>query len=147
MKLLLVGELNPYGADPEFALYHLPRRASGNRLREHLGLHDHTYEAIDKVNLCLGKWSISTARVLALGLLEQGEYDLMVLLGAKVRAAFSGPGFFESALAPEPYNVALVTLPHPSGLNQLWNDPHARKKARLLLRVWAPEIPWGETER
>lgn len=28
-EIVLVGELNPYGADPRYALYDLPVRASG----------------------------------------------------------------------------------------------------------------------
>lgn len=28
-RIVLVGELNPYGADPQFALYPTPRHAAG----------------------------------------------------------------------------------------------------------------------
>jgi hypothetical protein len=149
MNLLFVGELNPYGADPRFALYHLPRRASGNRLREHLGLSDVTYEAIEKRNLCTGRWSMKEARENALKL--RFDFDVIVCFGSKVRVAISGPqrqaelfkapGFFESA---RHHSCTYVTLPHPSGLNQLWNVPGARERAREVLRSVAPAIPWGE---
>ena len=56
-RVLLVGEVNPYGADPRMALYHLPRGASGDRLREILGLDDATYiRRLSRVNLCTGRW-------------------------------------------------------------------------------------------
>ena len=61
-RVLLVGEANPYGGDPEMALYHLPRGASGDRLREILGLRDATYEAIPKANLCPQEWDLREAR-------------------------------------------------------------------------------------
>lgn len=147
--LVLVGELNPYGSDPRFSLYHLPRRASGNRLREHLGLSDCTYEAIEKVNLCTGRWSMAAARANAGKVL--GEYGVIVCLGAKVRDAFNGPKFFESGrwllnLGLNEAECSIATLPHPSGLNRLWNQPGARQRARELMRSIAPGVPWGETD-
>ena len=39
-KILLVGEANPYGEDPKYALFPQPRRAAGNRLRLIFGLTD-----------------------------------------------------------------------------------------------------------
>lgn len=40
-RLIIVGELNPYGSGPSWALHHLPRGASGDRLRQHRGERRH----------------------------------------------------------------------------------------------------------
>ena len=138
-RVLLVGECNPYGADPFFALYHLPRNASGNRLREHLGLTDVEYHKLDKVNLCTGKWSLPKAREHAFALIDAGNYNVMVLLGRKVRDAFGDPPPFEWGSAR---GVKLVGLPHPSGLNRAWLEPDARAQAVAVLTEVAPDVPW-----
>ena len=109
-RLILVGEDNPYSADPSFALYHLPRGVAGDRLRAHLGLRDATYAGLEKVNLCLGKWTAKEANARA-GEILVGPYDVVVMLGAKVRRAFlpkASVEFFGD------YG-GLVSLPHPSG--------------------------------
>lgn len=138
--LVIVGELNPYGADPAFALYHLPRNASGNRLREIMGLPDHAYAALEKVNICTGKWSLPAARTKATYAILFGEGTRLVLLGAKVRAAFFGPPPFGMERRA---GCQLLGLPHPSGLNRAWDAPGARARARDVLRELAPEIAWG----
>jgi hypothetical protein len=139
-RLVIVGEANPYGADPYFALYHLPRNASGNRLREIVGLTDHRYEKLPKVNLCPSRWSMKVARERAVALL--GAHDTLILLGAKVRSAFDGPAPF--AVGSPSEGKLLVGLPHPSGLNRAWDEPGARDRARSLLREHVPQVPWGE---
>lgn len=137
-RLVFVGESNPYG-DEGFALFYLPRHASGNRLREHLGLSDDDYEAIARVNLVPGRWSMPKGREAAKRLCEL--FEVVVCLGAKVRAAFAGPPPFEREARGA---TTLVTLPHPSGLNRAWDAPDARSRARTLMRRVAPELPWGE---
>jgi hypothetical protein len=42
-RVVLVGESNPYGADPRYALYPLPPQASGGRLARILGLSARQY--------------------------------------------------------------------------------------------------------
>jgi hypothetical protein len=140
-SLLFVGESNPYGEqDGKFALYHLPRGASGNNLRKHLGLMDSTYAALDKVNLCVGPWRLEAARAKAMILLT--EYRVIVLLGVKVRKAFGGPAAWEARRSA--FGRSWVSLPHPSGLNAAWRELGASERARALLREHAPWIPWGE---
>ena len=129
MSLLFVGELNPYGSDQHFALYHLPRHASGNRLREILGLSDVAYSKLAKVNLCTGRWSMPAARTAAGGLMLM-HYRVIVALGAKVRAAFDGPACFETQRRA---GLTLIAFPHPSGRNRAWDAPGARECARALL--------------
>jgi hypothetical protein len=149
-RLVLVGESNPYGSDPSFALYHLPRRASGDRLRAHLGLRDSTYDALDKENLCDGRWSVVAARGRAGDLVHL--YDVVVCLGAKVSQAVADATgwervpFFGTATTGGARALAVVSLPHPSGLCRVWHEPGAREKARAILRQLAPDVPWGEAD-
>lgn len=132
VKPLLVGEANPYGADPSFALYPEPRGAAGDRLcRKIMGLSGGAYMArFDRVNLCPEKWRRAEARERAAKLLE-GKHEVFVLLGSKVREAFLG--------APCTTGIAklhgktLVCIPHPSGLCRAWGVPGAYDEARALL--------------
>jgi hypothetical protein len=145
VRIVLVGELNLYTDDPVYALHHEPRWASGNRLRVIMGLRDRTYSELEKVNLCFGRWSAYDAAAEAVKLLADCYCaTLFVLLGVKVSAAFAGPRPFDIALVPERHPVAQLSLPHPSGRNPVWNDTKNRRLARYVLRVAAPEIPWGE---
>lgn len=152
-RVLLVGEVNPHGSDPRHALYHLPRTSSGNRLRCILGLTDLEYHRLlDKANLCEGEWSSKQAapRLAELVLSRRG---VVVLLGARVRAAARrmiklayvdpdpGVEFFGRVTLGS--GVVLVSLPHPSGLCRLWNEPGTAARARALLREVAPQVPWG----
>ncbi|HUT79289.1 MAG TPA: hypothetical protein VM285_16435 [Polyangia bacterium] len=131
MKTLLVGEMNPYGADPAFALYPLPEHASGGRLARILGLHPREYlRTFDRVNLCTGKWSMRTARGEANRLntlQESGRWDHMVLLGRKVCDAF--------CVRYEPFTScgSYLVLPHPSGRCRAWSEAGAAERARALV--------------
>lgn len=142
--ILVVGEANPFGGDPKFALYHLPRTSSGNRLRNIMGLTDLQYACLCKVNLCPRKWSAKAARLTAVALYRGSRDTVLVLLGSKVRSVFpDAPPLF--ALRYANYGLVLVSIPHPSGACRLWNVPGARDKAVELLRMAAPHVPWGTT--
>lgn len=138
--LLIVGESNPWGG-ASMALYHLPRHASGNRLRQHLGLRDATYAALSKTNLCEPEWVTARAKEAADKILAHPGWKVVVMLGAKVRKAFGVPEM-DSFSA----QGVLVSLPHPSGLNRAWGRPGARAEARALLARVAPWVPWGEVD-
>jgi len=129
MKPLLVGELNPYGADPELALYPLPEHASGGRLARILGLSRGQYlRAFGRANLCSGRWSLGDARGAAELLTIMNDRDRpIVLLGSKVCQAFAQPY--------HPFTSAgrLHVLPHPSGRCRAWNEPGAVARARALV--------------
>ncbi len=146
-RVLLVGEDNPYGSPPEYALFHEPRHASGNRLRLILGLSDVEYSLLSKMNLCDGKWSMREARAAAKRLREEPNGDrwphVVVLLGRRVKNAFDLPDlkFFDAVYA----HPVAISLPHPSGLNRLWNEPGAVRRARELLHKVAPDVPWGSS--
>jgi len=92
MKPLIVGEANPYGGDPSYALWPEPEGASGDRLcRLVMGLRRRTYMvAFDRVNLFPTAWrGIREARIRAGELIRQrGSPQVFVLLGTKVRDAF-----------------------------------------------------------
>lgn len=137
MKVILVGELNPYGQDPRYALYHEPEHASGARLRRILGLRITTYVGLTKRNLCIGRWSMKAAQAAARQILKE-DWDCVVMLGAKVKAAF---GVKLDAFSGQ---GVLVALPHPSGRNPAWNYINAAHEARELMKRMAPGIPWGE---
>lgn len=132
--ILLVGECNPYGVDPDFALYPLPERATGHRLQSLvMGLSRGEYlRRFDRVNLCTGKWSMKAAQAEADRICREENYEIFVLLGRKVTKAFL-PG------EPEPFSVQehcsgrFVILPHPSGLCREWHKPGAFERARKLL--------------
>jgi len=149
----LVGELNPYGEDPRFALYDEPIGASGHRLREYiLGIPRRVYLAdslFTRQNLCVGHWHRETARArmeILIDSLTSG--DLVVTLGRRVAQARQS----QYVPTPRPWEVQkvvsrgslLLALPHPSGLCREWNDPAAARRARDILRSVAPHVRWGE---
>jgi hypothetical protein len=140
----LVGETNPWqkpGADPDhkFDLYPLPAHASGGRLCHLvLGMQATTYlRNFVRRDLLTGKWSVPAARKAAYGLWCESGLAPLVLLGAKVCAAF---GFaYEPFTTNEHYlgdhedAHQVVILPHPSGLNRAWHEPGAFLRARELV--------------
>lgn len=129
-----MGELNPYGVDPEYALFPWPRNASGNRLREILGITDSAYLALyGRTNLCVGKWSIVAAREAARAISVNELPRYIVLLGSKVCKAFGVP-YEPYTVRPSGRGYPLVVLPHPSGLNRAWNEPDAVERARRVMR-------------
>lgn len=135
----LVGERNPYGGAPRFALYHEPAGASGDRLRRMLGLSVDAYRVLPKFNLCAGTWNPVQAHGRALELRQR--YRVIVALGAKVRLSFPRPPLAWEVREDE-YGL-VIALPHPSGRNRAWNDPEARGRARQLLSLHCPGVAWG----
>ena len=139
-KPLLVGELNPYGTDPEYSLYPFPEHSAGGRLATIiLGLTRAEYlRRFDRVNLCVGKWSMTEARKAAKtirgdgGLFPGGERTV-VLLGRKVATAFD-LGVYPPFSVVKDFHMTHVLLPHPSGLCREWNKPDAVERARTVLR-------------
>jgi hypothetical protein len=151
-RVILIGESNPYGADPEFALYDYPVGCAGHRLRRVLGLSSDQYLALHRVNLCDDDFSRVQAEKRALELMDaRMPWRVMVLLGRKVTAAFEkialgGHPLLAFEMREHPSGRTLVSLPHPSGRNLVWNQPSARARAREILRTLAPELPWGSAE-
>lgn len=151
MRPLLVGEDNPYGGDPRYALYPEPRNCAGDRLcRLVMGLTSREYLArFDRANLCAERWSVKEAHRRAAVFLDERPEGVFVLLGAKVAAAFERASGF--AIQPSPFLMKVlevesplsllrgvkrfVFLPHPSGRCRAWNEPGAFDLARSVLRV------------
>lgn len=137
-RVLLLGEQNPYGGDPSFALYPAPDGCSGHRLCcRILGLSRREYlERFDRRNVLegFGTWSARAARTAASRIL--GDHRRVVALGAKVAAALGLPTepFRTHDLllhgAEERY---ILVLPHPSGLSRAWNAPGAFERARKMV--------------
>lgn len=151
----VVGEDNPYGSDPRYALYDEPERSAGARLRRLVfGVRRTTYHRrTRRLNLCDPRWSAPAARARAAELLADrsaGEARVFVLLGRKVAAAFGLDAHppFSVVLAPDEDGAfwPCVLLPHPSGRCREWNEPGAHERARALLRSVRPDIPWGEAD-
>lgn len=133
---VLVGEANPYGGDPYYALYPSPDGCSGHRLCcLVLGMTRVAYlRTFDRVNLCPRDWSMKLARAFACN--NVGKR--CVLLGAKVCKAHCVPyvPFTQQLFVGEP----VLVLPHPSGLCRLWNEPGAFGRAREAVGEFLPEI-------
>lgn len=127
----LVGEQNPYGDDPHFALYPAPAGCAGDRLcRLVLGMRRAAYlREFDRVNLCDGPWSERDAWDRAERLLgEAGAGDRrLILLGAKVCGAFGVP------YRPFQQVDGMLCLPHPSGRSRAWNAPDAFERGRVAV--------------
>lgn len=137
MRAVLVGELNPYGADPKFALYPLPKGASGHRLCTMvmgLPMTDYMQNYI-RVDLCTGQWSMCSARARAKNILKEYKDLPFVLLGRKVTRAFKLEYIPYYVYDLRPYNITGCVLPHPSGLNRIWHEPESIDKARAALRA------------
>lgn len=166
-RVLLVGEDNPQSAEPEYALYNWPAGCAGNRLqRLILGIPGADYLALWRTNLCNPAWSLKAARARALDILgdHSAEWSVVVLLGAKVARAAGYPlGPFTTMRAQidgsvprilwdrageafEPVaerDKLVVSLPHPSGRNLVWNEPANIRRAQMIMRAAVPEIAWG----
>lgn len=145
-RVVFVGELNPYGARPEYALADFPSGASGDRLRRRvLAVSSATYDQFLRYNLCTGIWSTPRARVRAGELLAAHPGAIcMVALGRKVAEAFGCGSVKPFEAARRDGEPPILCLPHPSGLNRTWVDPEAAPRARTALSEIAPDVPWGE---
>ena len=149
--LLMIGEDNPFGSTPEFALYPAPRGCSGHRLMQILGLPEDAYLSIWRTNLCAcGAWSMKTARKTAQILTADPMHPwrTIVLFGRKVADAFEydRPFFTHGAASRTAGELILVSLPHPSGRNAGSWSGQAPSRARQILRELAPEVPWGSID-
>lgn len=151
-RILLVGENNPYGSAPEFALYCYPPGCAGYRLRRIFGLPSQQYLDLHRTNLCVGGWSKGQARNRARELLSPHEpWRVIILLGRKVTEAFEKVALDDVPLVAFSSRVCcpgmtLVSLPHPSGRNAASWSGNARTRAREILRDLVPELPWGSAD-
>lgn len=145
MKPILVGESNPYGSDPYYALYPAPNGCAGHRLCcVILGMRRQAYlDSFARVNLCEGKWSITEARAIAHEVCMSNER--VILLGARVASAFSLA--FQPLLRTGLVDVRgrhprreVLVLPHPSGRCRLWSESGMMRRAREAVARFCPEL-------
>lgn len=164
-RILLVGEVNPYGADPGYALYYEPANSAGGRLQRLIFNVSarRWYLPMWRTNLCEGAWDMDEAldgAGVVLGLDQApGPWDVIVALGVSVNSALRRRAFrtlthltfwpepFESiALVMATHQVTVVNLPHPSGRNAaMWTEERITA-TRDLMRRLVPEIPWGDRD-
>jgi len=136
MRAILLGMNNPYGADPEYALFPAPEGCAGHRLWQLLRegapgvLRQQYLDAFDRRNLVAGVWSMATARAVAENF-DPPRGSTVVVLGAGPRDALRLP---EGLVHPHVRGgVTYRQLPHPSGRNPWYNHPTHRLVAGLLL--------------
>lgn len=141
-KVWLIGENNPYGPDPRFALYPLPERSAGGRLcHVILGMQRTDYlRAFERANLLSqSRWSAPAARNAAMALRERVGDGRVILFGAKVHDAWCWHARPGRKWVPFSYvENGVLALPHPSGLCRLWNEPGAIERARAAVLELAP---------
>ena len=156
--VLFLGEDNPQSADKVHALWPHPPGCAGHRLVAILGLHLVDYLSCWRMNLCSFRWSVAFARERARSLLlsnsSSDPWRTVVLLGRRVADVVSAVvGVEVPTWGWTPHRVrsgggvvdlALASIPHPSGRSRAWNDPLADARARDLLRDLEPRVPWGD---
>jgi hypothetical protein len=143
-KVWLIGESNPYQADParaqRYALYFEPPESAGGLLcRCVLGMNERDYlRAFERRNLCNGNWSIVRAREAVAALnLEMGAEDRVLLFGGKVWSAF----FREVKYQPFTVSGRYLSLPHPSGRNAaVWGNYLSYSRVRAAVANHVPHL-------
>ena len=124
---VIMGMNNPYGANPEMALYPAPATSTGGRLLRFSDLDKRTYlRVFDRRNLLTGEWTMARAREVR----ESTRLELLgrtvVLLGAPVNSIMRGGTEHELAppfrWTPDGHGGWMARVPHPSGLNTFYND-------------------------
>lgn len=137
---------NPQSSDPRHALYPAPSGCTGHRLWKFSQLSQDVYlEAFERRNVLDGRaWSIPEARKVQAGLRAEFLGRTVVVLGAPVNSIMRGGTPHELAgpfvWTPDGAGGWMAKVPHPSGLNQFFNDPLHRE----LLAVFMGElVEWG----
>lgn len=162
--IYLVGESNPYSADPANALLPYPPGSAGHRLcHDIFGFQESDYlRLFERRNLCGPVWRTPTARHAAVQIASEARH--IILLGSRVTEAFgldfsgrlwhvgpqrlcSRPSLFGRRKGDARHVVAV--LPHPSGRSRLWNSelavPRARFAARAVAHCWGPACVYRAT--
>lgn len=136
---LLVGEVNPLSPDPRLALYPDPPGCAGaNLCFRVLGFESaRAYlRTFDRVNLCVGRWTLRVARERA-AVISRDHEGPVILCGSRPCEAFGVP--FVPFTVDTSRERGLYVLPHPSGRCRVWNDPGSAERARVLLRDFLPK--------
>ena len=139
MRAVLVGEAPGPSAQSGRPLLGDRPATSGSRLRSWCGISAADWLRVDRVNLLPihpgPTWPKTAARAAAQNLCEsllRGRR--LVLLGRRVTAAFDVMGVEFGVWFDSPLHVRCIAVPHPSGLNLIYNDAAVRDAAASLLR-------------
>lgn len=142
---LLVGENPGPTTDPRMPLFPDPPTSTGARLlgytpmteRDYLGL-------IARTNLCPGEWFNDVAAMRAEQIMRSlaretraGRPMRVLMLGRRVMTAWglrSREHFGIATLYQDGVPVEIGWIPHPSGLNRVYNDVESQRKAGALVQ-------------
>lgn len=139
-NLVILGEMNPQSSDPTHALWTRPAGCAGHRLWQmataRTGVTEEEWlEMTDRRNLCVGSWDSETATDEAVRIAPELASRTVLILGALVASEFR-----RIADAPHPVNQIIwweardwVAIPHPSGLNRLYNNQVTKASVEILL--------------
>lgn len=142
-RVVLVGEDNPYGEDPRYALYPDPPQSAGGRLcRGVLAMRERDYlRVFERRNLCASTWSLKEAREAAAQIaIGEEPPAVIVMLGAKVTNAFRSKidNFQIEKRIEGCHEHLLARIPHTSGRNLMWNQHGMWQRTRDFLRSALP---------
>lgn len=138
---IVIGENPGPNTHPDLPLFPDPPTSSAGRLLAMSGLKAGEYlGGLYRRNLVdHHEWSWSeareTARELLTALFDQPKNLRVVLCGLKVAKAFDAPGDFWDPFRLDTRQTAVV-IPHPSGMNRLYNDRVNRNLTGRWMR-WA----------
>ena len=137
---LLVGECPGENTDEDMPLFPLRPTSAAGRLMDMSGLEPGEYlGCLYRRNVCYRRWTNAEARQTAryiMSSLFDHKNLFVVLCGQRVAEAFEVRTDFWRLGKLESRNCYTV-IPHPSGLNRIYNDPSAREQTRLWVRFAA----------
>jgi len=157
---LLIGEAPGPNTNAKLPLFPEPTNSAAARLLKYAGIEPVEWMGkLVRMNMCDGPWSDRRAcagrtRAVEYLLDEANYYDnkplRVLLLGDRVRRAWAchGPfGFVINQYSEKP-NVNMAWIPHPSGRNQLYNNPKNQLRARdaVLWAIGERAKPWTASE-
>lgn len=139
---VVVGEVPGAHTHEDLPMFPSPVTSSAGRLMEMSKLTPAQYlGCLYRRNVCYRRWSegeaSNTARLIVSSLFDHKDL-FVVMCGHKVAAAFGVPCSYWMLGRLESRNCYTV-IPHPSGLNRVYNDPGARERTRLWMRFAALE--------
>lgn len=136
----IIGEMPGMNTSPKLPLFPLPTTSAGGRLLGFSGMTTEDYLGrFWRRNLFtyFELWSVPQARERALDAIleiDQRALPRVILLGTRVGAAFGLPDLWSHGRWAT--GTELAVIPHPSGLNRVYNEMSAIRRARATIR-WA----------
>lgn len=138
---LVVGENPGPNTSPDMPLFPWPPASSAGRLLAMSELEPGQYlgglyrrNLVDEI-AWVGARAELRARAITTALFDRPSELRVILCGVRVCEAFGGRREFWIPHRLDSRQTA-VAIPHPSGLNRLYNDPEARARTRAAVR-WA----------